>query len=369
MKAIVLGAGIVGRAAAWDLVQRGYAVTIADVAETVAADAAAVSGAEPYVADAGDAAGFGRLFDGSDFVVSAVPYRFGPRLAAAAIAAGAHYFDFGGNPSVVAEQRSLDGAAFAAGVAVVPDCGLAPGLANVLAVDVIDRLGGVADEIRLRVGALPQVPAGPLGYQLAFSPLGLINEYDEPCEIITGGEHAIVEPLSGIESVTWPGRGPLEAFHTAGGSSSLPQRFAGRVGELDYKTLRYPGHAEIMTALRALGLFAEAPVPGIPGVSPRAVFAALLAERLPRDAPDLVLVRITGRAGDREFGYEIEDVADGLFSALARTTAFPATALADLVARGELAAAGVRTMDEIVPAPLLLAALATRGIEARRISS
>jgi lysine 6-dehydrogenase len=309
------------------------------------------------------------LFAGARLVVSAVPYRFGPDLAVSAIAAGAHYFDFGGNPGVVAEQRDLDAVATAAGVAVVPDCGLAPGLAGVLAVDVIERLGGTADEIRLRVGALPQVPRGPLGYQLAFSPLGLINEYDAPCEIITGGEYATIEPLTGMERVEWPGRGPLEAFHTAGGSSSLPRRFVGRVRELDYKTLRYPGHGEKVAVLRALGLFDEAAAPAMPAVSPRAVLAGLLAERLPRDAPDVVLARITGRVDDRRIGYELEDVADDRFSALARTTAFPATALADLIAREEIGVTGVRTMDEAAPAAQLLTALATREVEARLCAS
>ena len=115
--------------------------------------------------------------------------------------------------------------------------------ADVLATGVVAALGeGAIDEVRLRVGALPAAPTGALRYQLAFNPAGLINEYAEPCEVLRAGRYATVEPLTEVEEVAWERWGPLEAFHTAGGSSSLPRRWEGRVQDLDYKTLRFPGH-------------------------------------------------------------------------------------------------------------------------------
>ena len=218
----VLGGGIVGTAAAWDLVRRGHQVVVSDVTETVAAAAAERSGASPAAVDVTDAAALRRHLDRFDAVVSAVPYALGVAVAEAAVATVTHYLDFGGNPTVVQHQLLLDEAARGAGIALVPDCGLAPGMANVLAVGAVDRLGdGPIDEVRLRVGALPVAPIGTLGYQLAFNPAGLINEYAEPCEVIVDGRYDTVEPLTGIEEVAWESWGPLEAFHTAGGSSSL----------------------------------------------------------------------------------------------------------------------------------------------------
>jgi len=367
-KMIVLGAGIVGRAAAWDLARRGHDVTVADADPGIAERVGSELGIDHTTADGADSAALTRWFEGADAVVSAVPYGYGPIVAAAAVDAGCHYLDFGGNPTVVAEQLLLDERARTAGVAVVPDCGLAPGLAGVLAIAAAGRLGGGAlDVIALRVGALPAEPAGTLGYQLAFSPGGLINEYAEPCEVLRDGQYATREPLTGFEEVEWPGWGPLEAFHTAGGSSSLPRLYEGMVRHLEYKTLRYPGHGRIFRAMLELGLFDERPlqVGGI-GVAPRAVLMAALAEHLPRDEPDVVLVRTwaeaTGAGETRAAGYQIVDLHDGRFSALARTTAFPATALAHLLVTGRVTAIGAATMDVSVEAADLIPEMAPTGI-------
>ena len=362
----VLGAGIVGTAAAWDLTRRGHAVVVADTRKDAAITAARASGADPAAVDATDPGAVRRFLDGRAAVVSAVPYALGVGVTDAAIAARAHYFDFGGNPTIVAAQLGRDAAAREANVAVVPDCGLAPGMADVLAVGVVAELGdGPVEEVRLRVGALPQVPTGALGYQLAFNPAGLINEYAEPCEILVDGRYATTEPLTGIEAVEWEGWGPLEAFHTAGGSSSLPRRWEGRVRHLDYKTLRYPGHCTSFRAMLEMGLFEESHQPGT-GVAPRAMLLDSLLRHLPTGAPDLVLVRVWAEADRdgvrRRVGYQVEDVHDGRFSALARTTAFPATALAHLVVTGAVATRGACTMDGAIEAPAMIAALADTGI-------
>jgi len=366
----VLGTGIVGTAAAWDLTRRGHEVVVADARSEAAAGAARLSGARAVTVDATDDAAVRRLLADCDAVVSAVPYALGVAVAEAAIASGTHYFDFGGNPTIVGRQLLLDDAARGADVAVVPDCGLAPGMADVLAVGVVAELGdGPIDEVRLRVGALPAAPTGALGYQLAFNPAGLINEYAEPCEILTDGRYATVEPLTEIEAVAWEGWGPLEAFHTAGGSSSLPRRWEGRVRDLDYKTLRFPGHCSSFRAMLEVGLFDESPQSGS-GVAPRTVLLEALRQHLPAGAPDLVLVRVwavADRGGKRRTaGYQVEDVHDGRFSALARTTAFPATALAHLVVTGAVSTRGACTMDGALDATAMIDALAGTGIEFTR---
>ena len=362
----VLGAGIVGRAAAWDLARRGHGVRVADIDGGAAASVGAEMNIPFDVLDADDAGALATVILGADLVVSAVPYSFGERVAAAAIAAGCHYLDFGGNPTVVAAQLRLDDRARASGVTVVPDCGLAPGLADVLAVGEVEALGpGPVDQVGIRVGAIPAEPRGALGYQLAFSPGGLINEYAELCEVLRDGRLTKVEPLTEFEEVDWPGLGTLEAFHTAGGSSSLARLWEGRVARMDYKTLRYPGHGKVFRSLLELGMFSQESL-GESGLSRRSVLMGALAENLPRGEQDLVLVRTwaSARRGGqpRSVGHQMLDRHDGRFSALARTTAFPATALAHLIVSGKADKPGVRTMDEAVASDLLLEQLAPLGI-------
>ena len=360
----VLGAGIVGSAAAWDLARRGHTVDLGDV--TAPDEVAASVGARAIAVDASDPSSIAAFIGEYELVVSAVPYAFGMTVASAAVAGGTHYLDFGGNPAVVARQLTLDEAARAAGVAVIPDCGLAPGMANVLAVGVVEMLGeGPIDSVRLRVGALPAVPIGALGYQLAFNPAGLVNEYAEPCEVLVDGAYATVEPLTEIEDVEWDGWGPLEAFHTAGGSSSLPRMWEGRVADLNYKTLRFPGHGHVFRSVLEMGMFDESPQPGT-GVAPRSVLLEALRANLPAGADDVVLVRVwataTRHGEHRTAGYQVVDRHDGRFSALARTTAFPATALADQILAGA-AVPGARTMDGAISAPVLIESMVPVGIE------
>ena len=369
---VVLGSGIVGRAAAWDLLRRGHEVIVADADPAVADGVATELGAPDWrVTDASDRDGVRRLLEGADAVVSGVPYRFGMPVAEAAIATGCHYLDFGGNPTVVARQLELDEASRTAGVTLVPDCGLAPGVANVMTLACVAQLGpGPIDTVGLRVGSLPAEPVGALNYQLSFNPVGLINEYAEPCEVLRDGRYTTVEPLTEIEEVTWPGVGTLEAFHTAGGSSSLTRLLEGRVRHLDYKTLRYPGHAVVFRSMLEIGLFdeAEQPIAGT-AVAPRGVLLDLLERHLPRGGPDLVLVRIWATAErdgeERTAGLQILDRNDGTFSALARTTAFPATALAHLLVTGAIDEPGARTMDAAVTADDLLPELVSVGVVAR----
>jgi saccharopine dehydrogenase-like NADP-dependent oxidoreductase len=222
----------------------------------------------------------------------------------------------------------------------------------------LDTTPGTARSVQIRVGALPQKPVGALGYQLAFSPAGLINEYAEPCEILENGRRTSVDPLTRFETVEWDGWGPLEAFSTAGGTSTMCHDREGTVGDLEYKTLRFPGHGRILAAIREMGLFDESGDP-----SPRAVLLEALDRTLPRGEPDLVLVRVWIETDEVTRVLEIEDVHDGQFSALARTTAFPATALIDLVLRGDVTLRGVHAMPSAIHGAVLIEDLRSVGIE------
>lgn len=364
MAILVLGAGIVGSASAWDLRRLGHDVTIADIDEETVAATANAYGAAAATIDAANGQELVELVGRHEIVVSAIPYRYGYAVASAALTTGTHYLDFGGNPTVVATQRRMHDDAVANDVMIVPDCGLAPGLANVLAEDLIQSAAdGPIDSIQMRVGALPRDPVGTLRYQLAFSTAGLINEYAEPCEILVDGRHATVEPLSRFEEVAWPGRGPLEAFSTAGGTSTMCHAHENRVLALEYKTLRYPGHGRVFRAFFEMGLFDETPHRvGKVDVAPRRVLIDALDRSLPRDAPDIVLLRVWRDQHGVRTTFQIEDAAHGAFSALARTTAFPATALAHLIADGTVHRPGVLSMHEAVTSDELMPLLGANGI-------
>ena len=366
MNTLVLGSGIVGSAAAWDLSRRGHDVIVADADADTVGRVGSQIGAKSLTVEVTNNAELMPLLEAADVVVSAVPYRYGVEVATAAIEAGTHYLDFGGSPTVVSEQRRLDAAARNRGLMIVPDCGLAPGLANVLAQDLIDSAETFPIEsVQMRVGALPQVPTGALGYQLAFNAAGLINEYAEPCEVLEGGSYSTVEPLTRFEDIEWKGWGPLEAFSTAGGTSTMCERNLGRVTNLEYKTLRFPGHGSTFRALLEIGMFDESQQDsGGDSVSARSVLIGALNANLPSGEPDLVLVRVWRSDERGSVGYQIEDTATDGISALARTTAFPATALADLISRGDVLRPGVLSMGDAVLASELMPELSAVGIEA-----
>src|SRR5215210_8307938 len=193
---------------------------------------------------------------GHDAVLSCVTYFHNLSLARAAVEARTHFCDLGGNNAVVDAELALDEEASAAGVNVVPDCGLAPGMVSVLAAHGAARFDAL-DEVRIRVGGLPQKPRPPLDYQIVFSVEGLINEYVERARVVRGGRIVEVESMTEVEELEFPAPfGRMEAFQTSGGTSTLPETFLGRVTELDYKTVRYPGHCERFRLLIELGLTA-----------------------------------------------------------------------------------------------------------------
>ena len=326
--------------------------------------------------DVSDEAATIQLLRGHDAAISCVNYWHNERLAQNCITAGVNFCDLGGNNDVVQAELALNERARAAGINIIPDCGLAPGLVSVLAAHGAQRFTAL-DSIHIRVGGLPQQPEPPLNYQIVFSPEGLINEYIERARVIRDGQICEVDSMTELEWLEFPPPyGKLEAFQTSGGTSTLPDTFLGLVRELDYKTLRYPGHCEQFKLLLDLGLASSEPVTaeGVT-VSPRRVLSEVLLRNLPADGPDLVFVNLafhgTMDGLKRALRYTIIDRYDettGL-SAMMRTTAFPSSIIAQMMARGETTERGAIPQELAIPPDAFVAELARRNINIRETVS
>ena len=285
------------------------------------------------------------LMKNHDSAISCVNYWYNVELSKAAIATATNFCDLGGNNYIVDEQLALDEEAKATGISIIPDCGLAPGMVSVLAMHGAKRFDEM-EEIHIRVGGLPQKPKTLLEYQLVFSVEGLINEYIEVARVIRDGQITEVESMTEIESLSFDGFPPLEAFQTSGGTSTLPDTFLGNIKQLDYKTIRYAGHCEKFKTMIDLGLCAsEEILVDYAHITPRKVFGELLTRHLPADEPDYVLVRLEfagvkdGVAKKLRFDIvDRQDEQTGL-SAMMRTTAFPASIIAQMSASGEVSTA------------------------------
>jgi lysine 6-dehydrogenase len=371
MKILVLGAGRMGHGAVFDLIHNSPAVESVTVADFDLAKAEAVAAAvggnvTAKQIDASNYADIVELFRGHDSVISCVNYWYNVSLSKAAIEVGANFCDLGGNNYIVDEQLALDAEAKAAGINIIPDCGLAPGMVSILAMHGAAKFKKV-DEIHIRVGGLPQDPQPPLNYQLVFSVEGLINEYIEVARVIRDGKIVEVDSMTELESLEFAGFPPLEAFQTSGGTSTLPDTFLGNIKELDYKTIRYAGHCDKFKTMIDLGLCSsEEMVVDFQKVKPRKVFGDLLQKHLPADGPDYVLVRVevVGDGGKR-LRYDIVDKLDPAtgMSAMMRTTAFPASIIAQMMASGDVISRGATPQEKAIDPDKFVAELARRNIK------
>lgn len=373
MKVAVIGAGLMGRAATYDLAQNNNveAIGLFDADEKLATEMATKYGygkATSSVLDAGDETAAAAALQGYDAAISCVPYRYNLNLTKAAIASGCHLVDLGGNNDMVSAQIELNAEAEQAGVTIVPDCGLAPGMVAVLAADAMAKFDKV-DSMKIRVGGLPQSPRPPLNYMMVFSAEGLINEYWEPCIIIEDGKKKTLNPMSGVELLEFDGIGKLEAFYTSGGTSTLPDSFLGKIDFLDYKTIRYPGHCALFRPMLEIGLGSRQKV-DVDGASvePRSVLKAVLNRSLSFDDLDLVLVRVTVEGEidgqNKTRVYEIVDRQESktALTSMMRLTAFPASIVAQMAASGEISQHGVKPQELIVDPTLFIGHLKARNI-------
>ncbi len=378
MKILVLGAGKMGLGVAFDLVQNPEVkrVVLADInLENLKSAREKIKSKKLQLkkVNVESQTQVKKLIKGFDCVVSAVTYIHNLNLTKLCIDAKVNFCDMGGNVFIVEKQLKLDKQAKKAkkaGITVIPDCGLAPGMMNIIAgwgVNKLDR----TDEIKIRVGGLPQNPKPPLNYQLVFSVEGLINEYIEKAQILRLGQIEWVDSLTDVEEIRFPDPfGKLEAFYTSGGTSTLPLTLNGKVQNIDYKTIRYRGHCEKIKLLFDLGLFSSQKVK-LNGakIAPRQLTAKLLTDFLSGNDMDVVLARVSlvGEKNGKkaEFSYQIIDFYDeqNKITAMQRTTAYPVSIIAQMLASGKITQKGVVPQEISVPADEFITELDKRGIK------
>ena len=377
MRMLVLGAGLQGSACAYDLLQQPGVerVTVADLKPERVAPFL-----KPHVGrrlalvklDVQDATALRNAIRGHDAALCALPYYYNLDVTRAALDVGVHCADLGGNTEIVFQQKKLDADAAARRVSVIPDCGLAPGMVTILAAEGIRRLGD-ADVVKIYVGGLPQHPEPPLNYHIVYSFEGALDYYTTPSWVLRDGVPTRVEALSEVEQVAFPPPvGALEAFHTAGGISTLPWSYQGKVRTMEYKTLRYPGHAAIMKAIRDLGLLELKPIK-VKGkeIVPRDAFIAMVSPKLTKpEGRDLVALRVEVRSrGGQQLVWQLLDYFDEArgISAMMRTTGYSLAITGLMQVAGRIAVTGVHTPDEAVPFGEYVAELAKRGVEIREV--
>ena len=304
-----------------------------------------------------------------DLVCGALPGRLGFDLMSETVRAGRDSVDISYTPR---DPFRLQGKAKEAGCRVVPQCGVAPGFTNMCVGDASRRLDQMKS-VEIFVGGLPQMPEPPLNYRIVFSLEDVVNEYSRPVQVIENGKKKKVDALSGRGLTSFPGVGRLEYFLTDG-LGSLPRSYP-RTREMHEFTLRYPGHADMMSTLRVLGFFERKPVKirGIE-VEPRQLAIELLRGAMSRGSPEDFLalrVDVKGLSHGKKIHlrYQLLDHYNrgtGV-SAMARTTAYPCTSVALLMGRGEIKETGVVTPEKIAQDERLfqfvLGRLSERGVK------
>ena len=342
MKSIaIVGAGKIGSTIADFLGHCGdYEVTVIDrSAERLAALDDNV-GARRVQLDIENPGRLTTALAGKFAVLSAAPYHLTTTIAEAARASGTHYLDL---TEDVASTRRVKELAVGAQTAFLPQCGLAPGAITIIANDLASRFDKLQD-VRMRVGALPKYPSNALNYNLTWSTDGVINEYCEPCEAIVGGQLHETAPLEECEAFSLDGV-TYEAFNTSGGLGTLCETYAGKVRNLNYRTIRYPGHCAIMKALlNDLGLRDR-----------RDVLKDILEHAVPATMQDVVIIFVTvsgwrnGQLVQESYANKIYSHAIGgvMRSAIQITTAAGICAALDLLASGHLPQSGFIRQEDI----------------------
>ena len=343
---LVLGAGKIGAAIVELLAATGdYRIAIADRDKALLGRLPGRE-AEPRLADVTDAAALRELMRGKQAVISALPYFPNARVAEAARDCGLHYFDL---TEDVATTRRVRAIAADAATAFMPQCGLAPGFIQVVAYDMTKKFESL-DKVHMRVGALPEFPSNALHYNLTWSTDGLINEYLNPCEAIRHGRRVELEPLEGLEQFALDGV-TYEAFNTSGGLGTLVDTLNGRVTELDYKTVRYPGHCEKMKLL----------IDDLKLGERRELLKDVLEYAIPVTLQDVVLVFVAvtgGRAGrltQESYAKKIYAATIGghPWSAIQITTAAAVCAMLDLMREGKIPRRGFVRQEDVPLAEFL----------------
>ena len=375
---VVFGAGKQGTAAAYDLAVHGDAseVILVDINQQAAGAAAERINrlvgrgvASGVGLDIHDEAAVDRLLDDVDGCISAVPYCYNVDLSLSAIRTRTHMTDMGGNRDVVFQQFELNEQAEEAGVTIVPDCGMGPGLIGSLAAYGVAHFDKAMD-VHIWDGGLPQDPEEPWNFALTFHINGLTNEYRGMAAFLRDGRIVNVPTFSEYERIDFPPLGELEAFVTSGGISTAVRFYEGKLRSYQNKTLRYPGHCAQFKAYRQLGLFDEEPIEvNGQAVRPCDVYHALLAPKItPSDGyKDICVIRVLvhGIKDDRPYDFttEVIDTYDDKtgFTAMERLTGWHTAVMLEIAVRGKTRK-GVVGLETAVDQKAFIAEIRTRGI-------
>ncbi len=379
----VIGAGRQGVATAYDMIARGGGahVLLADRDVAVAQQAAQRVNrllgrdvATPTQVDARDPDALAKVLDGLDVFLCGTPFELIPWVTEAAIRAGVSMVDYGGHTPTVQRQLERASEAQATAIAIVPDCGMGPGMNNTLGAYVVELLEEahlIPRDVYLWDGGIPQHPQPPWNYQCVFNINGLTNEYYGQVAYLRDGVITMVGAFEELETLTFEGIGELEAFTTTGGTSTAPYTFEGKLRTYQNKTLRWPGHFVQFKAFQQLGLFELEPVlvNGRP-VVPRDVFHALLEPQISaRVIEDVCVMRARG-VGEAEDGSEAAvtvdlvdyyDPATG-FTAMERITGWHAGIMAEFIAHG-VVKPGAWPVEQAVRASTFVERVRGRGFD------
>ena len=370
MKYLVLGAGLMGKAVAYDLLNQDDTVEVflADVKPNALEEASSFLDDSRLHTELLNAEKLDQVINivkDVDAFVAAIHYGYNIAFTKVAIETKTHMCDLGGNNTVVDEQLTMNKMAEKAEISIIPDCGLAPGMVSVLVKWGVEKFDWV-DTIKIRVGGLPNKPTGILNYGRLFSVEGLINEYTEPVRVLRDGRIQIIKPLTELETVEFPAPyGVLEAFTTSGGTSTLVETYKNRLKNLDYKTIRYPGHCHALKVLLELGFFSNELIKvNSKNVKPRQMTSAMFEKNIPLCDDDVTLVKIIFEGGSKCHELTIIDKAtkNPPLTAMMRTTAFPAAIISQMQARGQITKMGVNPQERCVPADKFIEELRKRKI-------
>ncbi|MBI3554524.1 MAG: saccharopine dehydrogenase NADP-binding domain-containing protein [Elusimicrobia bacterium] len=373
MRYLILGSGMQGRACAFDLLKNPATeeVVLADAFEASLVFARRFLRSKKVKtvrADASDLPRIKKLAKDADVMVSAVPYFFNLALAKTAVAAKTHFVDLGGNTTIVLKELALRDRAKKAGVTILPDVGLGPGMTTTIAVHGMSQLDST-DEVLIRDGGLPQEPVPPMNYMLTFSEHGLINEYVEDAVALRDFKRVAVPGLSEIETLEVPGLGRMEAAHAAGGLSTLAHTYAGKVRNMDCKLIRYPGHCAVINAMNAMGFFSQKKRRfGAAELSPRELSAVLFREHFDRPGDkDIVVVHTTvrglkgGRKAEVVYDMQVRYDEKNKMTAMMQTTGFPAAIVAQMLADNTISKPGAYSVETGIPPEAFFAEVNKRG--------
>jgi lysine 6-dehydrogenase len=373
----ILGAGMQGTAVAYDLAKHANPEVIlmgdSDL-EQAERNADRVNTlvqrnvCRAHTADALDPEILHKFLEPVDVLVSCVPYWMHPRVASVAVKAKTHMCDMGGDTAVTWETLKHDEDAKDAGISIVPDTGLAPGLVNNLATYFMETLDHT-ESVKMYCGGLPQNPKPPFNYKLVFNVEGLVTEYSHRADVIRKGKVTQVDTLDELETIQIDGMGEMEAFTTSGGASTAPFTFEGKVDSYEYKTIRYPGHCAYMRMFRDYGFWDEIPVKTRTGDAvPLHLFHKLMGEALRNVDKDMILVRGvgTGTLGGKRVRLQIDinekhDDSTG-FTAMERMTGFSTGVYADQLGKGAMAPGALR-YETAMSGRLYVKELEKRGIK------